>query len=73
MINAQSLVNDGLNSSNPNACTNNGRTTWTYNQGVILGGLVELYNADKDPTLLPAGGVDCKRRDGCPGEKRDSD
>jgi predicted alpha-1,6-mannanase (GH76 family) len=53
MINAQSLVNDGLNSSNPNACTNNGRTTWTYNQGVILGGLVELYKADKDPTLLP--------------------
>lgn len=53
MINAQSLVNDGLNSSNPNACTNNGRTTWTYNQGVILGGLVELYNSDKDPTLLP--------------------
>jgi predicted alpha-1,6-mannanase (GH76 family) len=53
MINAQNLVNDGLNSSNPNACTNNGRTTWTYNQGVILSGLVELYNADKDPTLLP--------------------
>jgi predicted alpha-1,6-mannanase (GH76 family) len=53
MINAQSLVNDGLNSSNPNACTNNGRTTWTYNQGVILGGLVELSEADKDATLLP--------------------
>jgi predicted alpha-1,6-mannanase (GH76 family) len=53
MINAQNLVNDGLNSSNPNACTNNGSTTWTYNQGVILGGLVELYRADKDSTLLP--------------------
>lgn len=53
MINAKSLVNDGLDSSNPDACTNNGRTTWTYNQGVILGGLVELYKADKDPTLLP--------------------
>jgi len=53
MINAQNLVNDGLTSTNPNACTNNGGTTWTYNQGVILGGLVELYKADKDPTLLP--------------------
>lgn len=52
MINAQNLVNDGLNSSNPSACINNGRTTWTYNQGVILGGLVELYRADNDPTLL---------------------
>jgi len=53
MINAQYLINDGLNSSNPNACTNNGGTTWTYNQGVILGGLVELYRAGNDPTLLP--------------------
>jgi predicted alpha-1,6-mannanase (GH76 family) len=53
MINAQSLINDGLTSTNPNACTNNGAATWTYNQGVILGGLVELYKADKDPTLLP--------------------
>ncbi len=53
MINAQNLVNDGLTSSNPNACTNNGANTWTYNQGVILSGLVELYKADQDPTLLP--------------------
>jgi predicted alpha-1,6-mannanase (GH76 family) len=53
MINAQSLVNDGLNSTNPNACTNNAQATWSYNQGVILGGLVELYQADKDPALLP--------------------
>jgi len=52
MINAQSLVNDGLNSTNPNVCTNNGRRTWSYNQGVILGGLVELYQADKDAKLL---------------------
>jgi predicted alpha-1,6-mannanase (GH76 family) len=56
MINAQNLVNDGLTSTNPSACTNNGGTTWTYNQGVILGGLVELYKADKDPTLLSAAG-----------------
>ena len=53
MINAQNLINDGLNSSNPNACTINGDITWSYNQGVILGGLVELYHADNDPTLLP--------------------
>ena len=53
MINSQNLVNDGLDSTNPAACTNNGKTTWTYNQGVILGGLVELYRADKDTSLLP--------------------
>ena len=29
------------------------QTTWTYNQGVILGGLVELAKAEHDPTLLP--------------------
>lgn len=53
MINSQNLINDGLDSTNPAACTNNGRTTWTYNQGVILGGLAELNRADRDPTLLP--------------------
>lgn len=53
MINAQNLINDGLNSSNPTACVNNNGNTWTYNQGVILGGLVELYQADQDATLLP--------------------
>lgn len=52
MINAQNLVNDGLTSSNPSACTNNHGITWTYNQGVILGGLAELYAADKDASLL---------------------
>jgi predicted alpha-1,6-mannanase (GH76 family) len=57
MINSQNLVNDGLNATNPNACTNNGQTTWTYNQGVILGGLVELYKADQDSTLLPQAGA----------------
>ncbi|HUA99022.1 MAG TPA: glycoside hydrolase family 76 protein [Terracidiphilus sp.] len=52
MINGESLINDGLVSTNPRACVNNGGTTWTYNQGVILGGLVELSRADHDPTLL---------------------
>ena len=37
MINSQNMVNDGLNAANPSACTNNGQTTWTYNQGVIWG------------------------------------
>ena len=53
MINAQNLVNDGLDAANPNACTNNGRNTWSYNQGVIVCGLVELYKADGDASLLP--------------------
>lgn len=52
MINAQGLINDGLTSKNPKACTNNGGNTWSYNQGVILGGLVELYKADHEPALL---------------------
>ncbi|WP_163511801.1 glycoside hydrolase family 76 protein [Fodinicola acaciae] len=41
MINSGHLINDGLDSS----CHNNGQTTWTYNQGVILGGLLELNKA----------------------------
>jgi predicted alpha-1,6-mannanase (GH76 family) len=48
LINQDNLINDGLNSN----CQNNGQTTWTYNQGVILGGLVELYQQDQDPSLL---------------------
>ena len=48
MINAQHLVNDGLNSS----CQNNGQTTWTYNQGVIVGGLTELYKTSGSASYL---------------------
>ncbi|WP_203660695.1 glycoside hydrolase family 76 protein [Actinocatenispora rupis] len=48
MIGPGSLVNDGLTSG----CANNGGTTWTYNQGVVLGGLAELYRATGDRTLL---------------------
>jgi predicted alpha-1,6-mannanase (GH76 family) len=52
MINAQGLINDGLISKRPRACVNNGQTTWSYNQGVILGGLTELATAEKDSALL---------------------
>ncbi len=49
MINSSNLINDGLST----ACANNNGKEWTYNQGVILAGLVELYKADQDSTLLP--------------------
>ncbi|MGC9943364.1 MAG: glycoside hydrolase family 76 protein [Verrucomicrobiota bacterium] len=48
MINPQYLINDGLDRD----CGNNGRTTWTYNQGVILGGLTDLYKCTGDTNYL---------------------
>jgi predicted alpha-1,6-mannanase (GH76 family) len=48
MINRSHLINDGLTGS----CTNNHQTTWTYNQGVILAGLAQLYRATGQRTLL---------------------
>ncbi len=55
MINQDHLINDGLNSSNPAHCVNNGQAVWSYNQGVVLGGLVALHAADHaDPSLLAA-------------------
>ncbi|HEV2644788.1 MAG TPA: glycoside hydrolase family 76 protein [Acidobacteriaceae bacterium] len=48
MINEKHLINDGLNKE----CKNNGAKTWSYNQGVILGGLVELHKANHDASLL---------------------
>ncbi|KAH8681146.1 glycoside hydrolase [Xylariales sp. PMI_506] len=48
MINDNNLINDGLDDN----CKNNGEQTWTYNQGVILGGLVELYKATGNDSLL---------------------
>ena len=38
LIEGDLLINDGLDSQ----CRNNHKTTWTYNQGVVLGGLTEL-------------------------------
>jgi predicted alpha-1,6-mannanase (GH76 family) len=54
MMNANRLINDGLKRSTEeiaSGCINNGRTAWSYNQGVVLGGLVELAAADHDPDL----------------------
>ncbi|KAI0106292.1 glycoside hydrolase family 76 protein [Nemania sp. FL0031] len=48
MINGDNLINDGLDDN----CKNNGMKTWTYNQGVILGALVELSKASGDASLL---------------------
>ena len=44
LINQQYLINDGLNEF----CQNDGDVTWTYNQGVILGGLTEMYKITRD-------------------------
>ena len=48
MINADHQVNDGLDEK----CVNNQKTTWSYNQGVVLGGLAELYRLTHDEKLL---------------------
>jgi predicted alpha-1,6-mannanase (GH76 family) len=56
LINSKNLINDGLGDSHGQTagagCGNNGQTTWTYNQGVILGGLVELSTVNHDPSLI---------------------
>ena len=48
MINDAHHVNDGLDGG----CANNGGPAWTYNQGVILGGLVELWHATGERSHL---------------------
>ena len=47
MINPRGLVNDGLQvvGKNASVCKNNGQSTWTYNQGVLVGALVRLSDA----------------------------
>jgi predicted alpha-1,6-mannanase (GH76 family) len=58
MINGKNLINDGLGNRRDQTaganCANNGRTTWSYNQGVVLGGLAELSKANHDPSLPKA-------------------
>ena len=51
MINAQNLINDGLDEH----CKNNGKATWSYNQGVILGGLAALHKSERRDDLIPVG------------------
>ena len=51
LIGPSGLVNDGLTA----ACANNGGTTWTYNQGVILGGLAALHELTGDQGYLRPG------------------
>ncbi|KAH8708620.1 glycoside hydrolase [Phaeosphaeriaceae sp. PMI808] len=45
IINKDGLINDGIDKS---TCKNDGKTTFTYNQGVVLAGLSELARAKSD-------------------------
>jgi predicted alpha-1,6-mannanase (GH76 family) len=51
LVGADGLVNDGLDQS----CQNNRGVTWTYNQGVILGGLAALHAITSDAGYLRQG------------------
>jgi predicted alpha-1,6-mannanase (GH76 family) len=50
MVNAAGTINDGLAGN----CSNNGGPVWSYNQGVVLLGLVELATATGDASYLGA-------------------
>ena len=54
MINQQWLINDGLsvNNNDKSECYNNNQTEWSYNQGVILGGLYEMFLINNDYELI---------------------
>lgn len=49
MINAHYNINNGINLV---TCRNDNGIVWSYNQGVILGGLLELYTAAPNKTHL---------------------
>ena len=49
MINPDGNINNGIDAT---SCKNDGQTVWTYNQGVILGALVELHRAAPHPAYL---------------------
>jgi predicted alpha-1,6-mannanase (GH76 family) len=51
LLNPGDLINDGLTA----ACQNNNGTTWTYNQGVILGALAALFQITGDRGFLTQG------------------
>ena len=48
LINSDYNINDGLDTE---TCKNNKGIVWSYNQGVILGALVELAKADRVNTM----------------------
>ncbi|KAL3422672.1 glycosyl hydrolase [Phlyctema vagabunda] len=50
MLNSNNLFNDGLDTS----CRNNNGTVWSYNQGVVLGALVELNIAAPNTEYITA-------------------
>jgi predicted alpha-1,6-mannanase (GH76 family) len=45
VINEKGLINDGIDQT---SCKNDGKNTWTYNQGVVLAGLSEMARARSD-------------------------
>ena len=49
MINKDYNINDGIDLK---TCKNNNGLVWSYNQGVILGGLIELHKATPDASYL---------------------
>ena len=51
LIGPSGLINDGLTAD----CANNGGPTWTYNQGVVLGGLAALHDITGDRDYLRHG------------------
>ena len=58
MINDRHLVNDGLTiDKTSGTCRNNGRTVWTYNQGVLLGALAESSKLPGNSAVLEDAGI----------------
>ncbi|KAF2116690.1 glycoside hydrolase [Lophiotrema nucula] len=51
IINGDSVINDGIDQK---SCKNDGKTVYTYNQGVILGGLSELAKATSNGVYIDA-------------------
>jgi predicted alpha-1,6-mannanase (GH76 family) len=54
MIGEKSLINDGLDTfaGHEDICRNNNQTAWSYNQGVILGGLAYMWELTAEDSLL---------------------
>jgi predicted alpha-1,6-mannanase (GH76 family) len=48
LLSNQGLIYDGVNYD----CTIGDTTTWTYNQGIILGGLADMYRITRDVVYL---------------------